>query len=116
MDCALYIIICPSALVTVVPNGECKSREAPLLGVEQETSGREREKQTEITAGSESSSPAARDGRRLEEMPGDSTQVSREEGGGAAARTNYQAWSDCNQVLGIPLAIELYLFCVGRTS
>lgn len=36
MDCALYIIICPDALVTVVPNGECKSRETPLLGVEQE--------------------------------------------------------------------------------
>lgn len=36
VDRALYIIICPGALVTVVPNGECKSREAPLLGVEQE--------------------------------------------------------------------------------
>lgn len=36
VDCALYNIICPGALVMVVPNGECKSREAPLLGVEQE--------------------------------------------------------------------------------
>lgn len=80
MDCALYIIICPGALVTVVPNGECKSREAPLLGVEQE-----RAKQTEITVEAESSSPVARDGR-LEEC-----QVTHGEGGGAAARTNYQA-------------------------
>lgn len=86
MECALYIIICPDALVTVVPNGECKSREAPLLGVGTGTSGRKWAKQTKITAESESSSPVARDGKRLEEMPGDSTQVSRE--GGRSSRTD----------------------------